>query len=90
MQKIVIFVEIHERVATYPAQSRMVVSEHTHSPRAVAHRVPLNLSIFRIKVHRCAVIYFLTDLKNISSLESYDISKFGNICFREQLRVQFV
>ena len=36
------------------------------------------------------VIIFLTDLKNISSLESYGISKLENICFRGQLRVQFV
>ena len=74
-------VEIHERVATYPAQSGMVVSKHTHLRLKPPHRVPQNFSIFGIKLHCCTVIYFLTDLKNISSSERYDISKLGNICF---------
>ena len=60
------------------------------SENVVAHRVPANLSIYAKKHHRCPVIYFLTDLKNMSSLESYDISMLGNICFRRQLQVQFV
>ena len=47
-----------------------------------AHRVSPNFPISGIILHRCSVIYFLTDLKKSSSLESYDISKLGNICFR--------
>ena len=57
--------------------------------KMIAHRVCPNFSISGINLHRSTVIYFSTDLKNIHPLESAVILKLGNICFREQLRVQF-
>ena len=36
--------------------------------KIIAHRVSPNFSICGIKLHRCTVIYFLTNLENISSL----------------------
>ena len=58
--------------------------------KTFAHRVCPNFYIFGIKLHCCPVIYFLTDLKNNYSLQSYEFSKLRNIYFGEQLRVQFL
>ena len=58
--------------------------------KTFAQRACPNFYNIGIKLHRMTVILFLTDLKKISSLESYDFSKSGNACFRELLRVQFL
>ena len=54
-----------------------------------ASRLP-KFSILGISLHRWAEFLFLTNLKNICSLESYDLSKLGNIGFGEQSWVQFL
>ena len=58
--------------------------------KTFAHRDCPKFSIFGIKVHRWAEFLFLTNLKKICSLESYILSKLGNIGFGEQSWVQFL
>ena len=57
--------------------------------KTFAHRACPNFYIFGIKLHRWAIFLFLTNLKNIYSLESYETSKFANICFPSQSWVEF-
>ena len=74
-----------------PVDVRITAYSEIHIfEKFVAHRVCPNFSISGIKLHCIPVIYFLTESKNTCSLESYNFSNLGNICFREQLRVQFL
>ena len=45
------------------------------SENVVAYRVPANFSIYAKKHHHYTVIYFLTDLQKVSSLENHITSK---------------